>query len=104
MVETEDWPNINLVVESRAVKIDREISKNEVVEELILTRRFRSLTFWKNDVSSARRFPRNFVSAEYYFEEIGSRTGIKQDGKQARREASTTGSKHDGKTQNWTKP
>ncbi|KAF2545966.1 hypothetical protein F2Q70_00020460 [Brassica cretica] len=36
MVETEDWPNINLVVESREVKIDREISKNEVVEELIV--------------------------------------------------------------------
>ncbi|KAF2592017.1 hypothetical protein F2Q70_00039169 [Brassica cretica] len=35
IVETEDWPNINLVVESRAVKFDREISKNEVVEELI---------------------------------------------------------------------
>ncbi|KAF3584502.1 hypothetical protein F2Q69_00027427 [Brassica cretica] len=35
MVETEDWLNINLVVESRAVKIDREISMNEVVEELI---------------------------------------------------------------------
>ncbi|KAF3547052.1 hypothetical protein DY000_02008455 [Brassica cretica] len=36
MVETEDWSNINLVVESQAVKIDREISKNEVVEELIV--------------------------------------------------------------------
>ncbi|KAF2551734.1 hypothetical protein F2Q68_00033697 [Brassica cretica] len=35
MAETEDWLNINLVVESRPVKIDREISKNEVVEELI---------------------------------------------------------------------
>ncbi|KAF2578100.1 hypothetical protein F2Q68_00005239 [Brassica cretica] len=35
MVETEDWSNINLVVESREIKIDRKISKNEVVEELI---------------------------------------------------------------------
>ncbi|KAF3514258.1 hypothetical protein F2Q69_00005854 [Brassica cretica] len=101
MVETEDWPNINLVVESRAVKIDREISKNEVVEELILTRRFRSLTFWKNDVSAARRFLRNFVSAEYYFEEIGSRTGIKQDGKQARRDRSTTGKPKIGRNPNF---
>ncbi|KAF3598404.1 hypothetical protein F2Q69_00037521 [Brassica cretica] len=54
-------------------------------------RRFRSSTLWKNDVSSARSFPRNFVSAEYYFEDIGSRTGVKQDGKQARRDRSTTG-------------
>ena len=37
MVETEDWPNINLVVESRAINIDWEISKNEVVEELIVS-------------------------------------------------------------------
>ncbi|KAF2572418.1 hypothetical protein F2Q70_00003167 [Brassica cretica] len=37
MVETEDWSNINLVVESWAIKIDREISKNEVVEELIMS-------------------------------------------------------------------
>ncbi|KAF3551105.1 hypothetical protein DY000_02008012 [Brassica cretica] len=35
MVETEDWSNINLVVESREIKIYRKISKNEVVEELI---------------------------------------------------------------------
>ena len=37
MAETEDWPNINLVVESRAVKIDRKISKNEMVKELIVS-------------------------------------------------------------------
>ncbi|WZY86914.1 hypothetical protein YC2023_033298 [Brassica napus] len=66
-------------------------------------RRFRSSTFWKNDISSARSFPQNFVSAEYYFEDIGNLMRIKHDGKQARREASTTESKHDGKPQNWTK-
>ncbi|KAF3565321.1 hypothetical protein DY000_02014864 [Brassica cretica] len=44
MVETEDWSNINLVVESRAIKIDWEISKNEVVEELI------------HDISEAQHF------------------------------------------------
>ena len=37
MIETEDWSNTNLVVESRAIKIDREILKNEVVEELIVS-------------------------------------------------------------------
>ena len=37
MVKTEDWSNTNLVVESRAIKIDREILKNEVVEELIVS-------------------------------------------------------------------
>ena len=37
MVETEDWPSINLVVESRTTKIDREISKNEAVEEVIVS-------------------------------------------------------------------
>ena len=37
MVETEDWSNINLVVGSRAINIDREILKNEVVEELIVS-------------------------------------------------------------------
>ena len=36
MVETDDWSNINLVVESWAIKIDREIAKNEVVKELIV--------------------------------------------------------------------
>ncbi|KAF3547051.1 hypothetical protein DY000_02008456 [Brassica cretica] len=64
-------------------------------------RRFRSSTFWKNDVSSARNFPRNFVSAEYYFEDIGSRTGIKQDGKQARRDQSTTGKPEIGRNPNF---
>ncbi|KAF2562968.1 hypothetical protein F2Q70_00018470 [Brassica cretica] len=54
-------------------------------------RRFGSSTFLKNDVSSARSFPRNFVSSEYYFKDIGRRTGIKQDGKQARRDRSTMG-------------
>ncbi|KAF3592091.1 hypothetical protein DY000_02020188 [Brassica cretica] len=33
----EDWSRINLVVEPQAKKIDREISKNEVVEELNLS-------------------------------------------------------------------
>ena len=33
----EDWSSIYLVVESRAIRIDREILKNEVVEELILS-------------------------------------------------------------------
>ncbi|KAF2578460.1 hypothetical protein F2Q68_00005578 [Brassica cretica] len=47
---------------------------------LLEARRFRSSTFGKNDISSARSFPRNFVSAKYYFEDIGSRTGIKVDG------------------------
>ncbi|WZZ15454.1 hypothetical protein YC2023_108543 [Brassica napus] len=40
----------------------------------------------RNDVSSARSFPQNFVSAEYYFEDIGNMMGIKHDGKQARRD------------------
>ncbi|KAF3528353.1 hypothetical protein DY000_02039476 [Brassica cretica] len=39
MVETEDWLSINLVVESRATEIDREISKNKVVEKVIRSRR-----------------------------------------------------------------
>ncbi|KAF2589460.1 hypothetical protein F2Q70_00039298 [Brassica cretica] len=54
-------------------------------------RRSRSLTVYKNDVSSARSFPQNFVSAEYYYEDIGSRTKIKQDGKQALWDRRTTG-------------
>ena len=33
----EDWSNINLVVESRAIRIDREVLKYEVVEELIVS-------------------------------------------------------------------
>ncbi|KAF2577302.1 hypothetical protein F2Q68_00005243 [Brassica cretica] len=55
--------------------------------------RFRSSTFWKNDVSSARSFPRKLVSAEYYFEDIGSRT-----------ELSTMGSKHDVIKARWENP
>ena len=58
-------------------------------------RRFRSSAFWKNDVSSARSFPQNFVSVIYY---VGNIICRKQDGNQSGREASTTGSKHDGKT------
>ncbi|KAF3504641.1 hypothetical protein F2Q69_00044785 [Brassica cretica] len=50
-----------------------------------------SLGFWPSPLRSTSYFsPRTL-------------TGIKQDGKQARREASTTGSKHDGKTRNWAK-
>ena len=37
MVKTEDWSNINLVVESQVIKIDREILKNEVVEKVIVS-------------------------------------------------------------------
>lgn len=32
----EDWSNINMVVESRAIKTDREILKYDVVKELIV--------------------------------------------------------------------
>ncbi|KAF3580989.1 hypothetical protein DY000_02029562 [Brassica cretica] len=64
-------------------------------------RRFRSSTFGKNDVSSARSFPRNFVSAEYYFKDIRSRTGIKHDGNQARRDRSTTGKLEIGRNPNF---
>ncbi|WZY99935.1 hypothetical protein YC2023_072264 [Brassica napus] len=55
----------------------RTFSKHNILE----ARRFRSSTFWKNDVSSARSFPQNFVSAEYYFEDIGNMMGIKHDRK-----------------------
>ncbi|WZZ66402.1 hypothetical protein YC2023_077772 [Brassica napus] len=60
-------------------------------ETFFEARRFRSSTFWKNDVSSAQSFSKNFVSAEYYLEDIGRMTGINQDGKQARRDRSTMG-------------
>ncbi|KAF2577594.1 hypothetical protein F2Q68_00005529 [Brassica cretica] len=104
MVETEDWPNINLVVESQAVKIDREISKNEVVEELIHdsleARHFGRTTFLQHDVFRGTSYQRNIISKTLEAGRELSRTGIKQDEKQARRDRSTTGSKHDGKTRN----
>ncbi|KAF3514175.1 hypothetical protein F2Q69_00007750 [Brassica cretica] len=76
MVEREDWPNMNLVVESRAVKIDREISKNEVVEELI------------HDVLEARRF----ISMTFL---------NREDGNHARRNRSTTGKPEIGRNLNF---
>ena len=33
----EDWSSINFVVESQAIRIDREMLKNEVVEEVIVS-------------------------------------------------------------------
>ncbi|KAF3584504.1 hypothetical protein F2Q69_00027425 [Brassica cretica] len=90
MVETEDWPNINLVVESREVKIDREISKNEVVEELIHdgleARRFRRRTFLQHEVFRETLYQRNIISNTLEAGRKLSRTGIKHDGIEARRE------------------
>ncbi|KAF3573792.1 hypothetical protein F2Q69_00059743 [Brassica cretica] len=90
MVETEDLPSINLVVESRAVKIDREILKNEVVEELIHdvleARRFTITTFLQHEVFRKTLYQRNNISKTLEAGRDLSRTGSKHDGIEARRE------------------
>ncbi|KAF2580103.1 hypothetical protein F2Q68_00005240 [Brassica cretica] len=90
MAETEDWPSINLVVESRATKIDHEISKNEVVEEVIHdgleARRFRRMTFLQHEVFRGTSYLRNIISNTLEAGRELSRTGIKHDGIEAQRE------------------
>ncbi|KAF3551104.1 hypothetical protein DY000_02008013 [Brassica cretica] len=105
MAETEDWPSINLVVELRATKIDREISKNEVVEEVIHdgleARRFRRMTFLQHEVFRGTSYQRNIISNTLEAGRELSRTGIKQDGNQARWDRSTTGKPKIGRNPNF---